>query len=400
MRILPVLLALSLMLGGAAMAQDAGERPFLGISFSVEDDGALVRAVVEGSPAAAAGLQVDDLIHALDGVAVAPQELAATIQALEPGAEITLTLQRAGEELTLDVTLGSAPAALMQWQAFRDRAFLGVSLVSDAAGVLVEDVVPESPAAAAGLRAGDLLLGIDDAAVSTPLDAARAIRALAPGAEITLGIERDGEALSLAATVGSRGSVMPAEGLPQPPEGFSFRMDRGQPLLGVEYLDLNSDVAAERELALDEGALILNVMPDSPAETAGLLADDIVTAVEGDPVDARRTLRERLLAYDPGETLQLDLLRAGEAHQVEVTLGAGTATMPFGMRGFRGRMLPPGAMPDLEALQERFGEDVDVEALLEAMMERFNRDFDMEAWLEQFELQQAQQEALVPAPDV
>ena len=400
MRILPVLLALSLMLGGAAMAQDAGERPFLGISFSAEDDGALVRAVVAGSPAATAGLQVDDLILAVDDVAVAPQDLAATIQALDAGAEITLTVQRDGEELTLDVTLGSAPAAIMQWQALRDRAFLGVSLVSAEAGVLVEDVVPESPAAAAGLQAGDLLLSIDDEAVSTPLAAARAIRALEPGAEITLGIERDGEALSLAATIGSRGSAMPAEGLPQLPEGFSFRMDRGQPLLGVAYLDLNSDVAAERELSLDEGALILNVMPDSPAEAAGLLVDDVVIAVEGDPVDARRTLRERLLAYDPGETLQLELLRAGEAHQVEVTLGAGTATMPFGFRGFRGGQLPPGVMPDLEALQERFGEDVDVEALLEAMMLRFNRDFDVEAWLEQFELQQAQQGALVPAPDV
>ncbi len=401
MRILPVLLALSLMLGGAAMAQDAGERPFLGITFSAADDGALVRAVVAGSPAATAGLQVDDLILAVDGAAVAPQDLAATIQALDAGADITLTIQRDGEELTLDVTLGSAPAAIMQWQAFRDRAFLGVSLVSAEAGVLVEDVVPESPAAAAGLQAGDLLLSIDDEAVGTPLAAARAIRALEPGAEITLGIERDGEALSLAATIGSRGAIItPGEGTPQLPEGFSFRMDGGQPLLGVAYLDLNSDVAAERELALDEGALILDVMPDSPAEAAGLLVDDVVIAVEGDPVDARRTLRERLLAYDPGETLQLELLRAGEAHQLEVTLGAGTTMTPFGFRGFRGGQMPPGAMPELEELQERFGEDVDVEALLKAMMERFNRDFDLEAWLEQFELQQAQQGALVPAPDV
>lgn len=401
MRILPVLLALSLMLGGAATARDAGERPFLGISFSVEDDGALVRAVVEGSPAAAAGLQVDDLIHAVDGAAVAPQDLAETILALEPGAEISLTLERDGEELTLDVTLGSVPTAVMQWQAFRDGAFLGVSLVSDEAGVLVEDVAPKSPAEAAGLQAGDLLRSIDDAAVSTPLEAARTIRALAPGAEITLGIERDGEALSLAATIGSRGDAMPAEGLPQLPEGFSFRMDQGQPLLGVAYLDLNRELAAERELSLDEGALILNVLPDSPAEAAGLLVDDVVIAVEGDPVDARRTLRERLLAYDPGETLQLDLLRAGEAHQLEVTLGAGTATTPFGLRGFHRDQTPPGAMPELEALQQRFGEDVDVEALLEAMLERFNRDFDLEAWLEQFERQQIRpDEIVVPPPDV
>ena len=400
MRFLHLLLALSLMVGGVAMAQDAGERPFLGISFSVEDDGALVRAVIEGSPAATAGLQVDDLILAVDGVDVAPEALAATIQALEAGATITLTLQRDGAELTLDVTLGSAPAPLMQWQAFRDSAYLGVSLVSDEAGVLVEDVVPESPAAEAGLEAGDLLHGIDGEAVGSPLEAARMIRALEAGSEITLDIERDGEAMSLAATIGSRPAIADAEGMRRTPESFRFRMDGGQPLLGVEYLDLNAEIAVERDLALDEGALILNVMPDSPAEAAGLLVDDVVIAVEGDPVDARRTLRERLLAYDPGETLQLELLRAGEAHELEVTLGAGTAGLPFRFHGFRGGQMPPGVMPDLEALQERFGEDVDVEALLEAMAGRLGRDFDMEAWLEQFELQGAQQEALVPAPDV
>ncbi|MCY4525794.1 MAG: hypothetical protein OXB89_04220, partial [Anaerolineaceae bacterium] len=61
MRILHVLLALTLLTGGAVMARETGERPFLGIAFSVEDDGALVREVQAASPAEDAGLQVDDL---------------------------------------------------------------------------------------------------------------------------------------------------------------------------------------------------------------------------------------------------------------------------------------------------------------------------------------------------
>ncbi len=388
MRILHVLLALTLLTGGAVMAQETGERPFLGIAFSVEDDGALVREVQAASPAEDAGLQVDDLITGVNGVDVAPQELAATIQALAIGEQISLTVLRDGEELELDVTLGSATTPVFRWQAFRDSAFLGVSLVSDEAGVLVQDVVPESPAAMAGLQAGDLLRSINDESIDTALQAANLIRALEPGAVISLGIERDGEALTLEATTGARESILPREGMPTLPEDFDFRVDAGQPLLGVEYMDLNADLALERELTLDEGALILRVLPETPAEAAGLLAEDIVVAVEGDPVDARRTLRERLLAYDPGETLQLELLRAGESIELEVTLGEGRTMPPF---GFRGRMLPM----DPEALRERFGEDFD----LEALMERFNRDFDMEAWLEQFG-QQLPQEALAPAPDV
>ena len=384
MRKILVLLALTLMVGGAALAQDAGERPFLGITFSAEDDGALVRAVLADSPAAAAGLQVDDLILALNGEELAPADFVETITALAVGEEITLTILRDETETELDVTLGSAPTRRSQWQAFSERAFLGVSLVTDEAGVLVEDVVPESPAEAAGLQAGDLLLSINDEEVETPLAAADIIRGLEPGAVISLGIERQGETLMLEAMVGSRSGItgsLPEGMLEQLEKRFHFRPNAGQPLLGVEYLDLNEEVAAERDLTRDEGALILRVLPDTPAEAAGLLAEDIIVGVAGDPVDARRTLRERLLAYDPGETLQLELQRAGVALQLEVTLAQHAC------------LLPSCAM--LQSMPE--GGEMDLEAL-GALRERLGLGLDIEAWLEQFELQQP--EAVAPAPDV
>ena len=149
----------------------------------------------------------------------------------------------------------------------------------------------------------------------------------------------------------------------------------------MEYLDLDAQIAAERELTLDEGALILRVLPDTPAEAAGLLAEDIIVGVAGDPVDARRTLRERLLAYDPGETLQLDLQRAGEALQLEVTLAQHACLLPSCAML---QSMPEGGEMDLEALQ--------------ALRERLGRGLDIEAWLEQFDL--SQPEAVAPAPDV
>ena len=384
MRKILVLLALTLMVGGAALAQDAGERPFLGITFSAEDNGALVREVLADSPAAAAGLQVDDLILALNGEELAPADFVETVAALAVGDEITLTILRDEEEMELAVTLGSAPARRSQWQGFRERAFLGVSLSTDEAGVLVEEVVPDSPAAAAGLLAGDMLLSINDETINTPLEAAALIRALEPGTVISLGIERQGEALTLAAQVGSRRDIagsQPEGLLEQLEQRFRFQPNAGQPLLGVEYLDLDAQIAAERELTLDEGALILRVLPDTPAEAAGLLAEDIIVGVAGDPVDARRTLRERLLAYDPGETLQLELQRAGEPLQLEVTLAQHACLLPSCAML---QSMPEGGEMDLEALQ--------------ALRERLGRGLDIEAWLEQFDL--SQPEAVAPAPDV
>lgn len=392
MRKILVLPALLLMLmAGVAMAQDAGERPFLGITFAAAEDGALVREVLAGSPAAAAGLQAGDLIRGLNGAEVTPQELAEMIGALAVGDEVALTIVRDGAEMALDVTLGKAPARVIRRQVFSDNAWLGLRLESDEAGVRVAEVLADSPAEAAGLQAGDLLRSVDGAAVSTAMEAAALIRAMAPGDTLTLGIEREGEALTLEAELGARRSGAPARGMAPLPQRFDFRAVASPMPLGVEYLNLDAELAAERGLTQEEGAFILRVQPDSPAEAAGLLAEDIIVAVEGDPVDARRTLRERLLAYDPGETLQLEVLRAGEALQLEVTLAEGAVMLPFGGPGG----LPPGAL--LEALPE--GMELNPETL-QALMERLAEDFDLENWSGALELLRPQMEALAPAPDV
>ena len=387
MRKMVALLALMLVAAGVVMAQDAGGRPFLGIEFTAEEDGALVQNVLAGSPAAEAGLQAGDVIHAVNGAEVTAAELVETIGALAVGEEITLGILRDGAEMELEATLGSAPARLRSRQVFSERGVLGVRLVSDEAGALVEEVLAGSAAEEAGLQAGDVLRSINGEAAATPLEVAALIRELAPGDALTLGIEREGEALTLEAQLG----VAAAPGRMPLPEGFTLRA--GQPLLGVEYLALNAEVAEERSLTLEEGALILRVLPDTPAEAAGLLAEDIVTGVEGDPVDARRTLRERLLAYEPGETLELELMRAEEVLTLEVTLAEGAGPMAFGFRG----ATPEGAEEALGAwLEEQFGGEFDAEAWLE----RFGRGLAPEAWLERFGPGAAPAEVPAPGPDV
>jgi S1-C subfamily serine protease len=74
------------------------------------DEGALVGAVAPGSGAEDAGLQRGDIITAIDEEPVTSMaELAAQIQRRAPGDEVSLTVVRGDETLTLDVTLGSAP---------------------------------------------------------------------------------------------------------------------------------------------------------------------------------------------------------------------------------------------------------------------------------------------------
>ncbi len=72
----------------------------------------------------------------------------------------------------------------------------------------------------------------------------------------------------------------------------------------------------------DEGALIVEVIPGSPADKAGLRVGDRITAVEGDKVTPDHPLAERILTHRPGETVTLTVERDGRTRKIKVTLGS------------------------------------------------------------------------------
>lgn len=100
------------------------------------------------------------------------------------------------------------------------------------------------------------------------------------------------------------------------------------PFLGITYLTIDGTVAAEFELPVQSGAFIQSLQPGQPAvqpgtaaAAAGLRDGDIITAIEGQPLDANTSLRQVLLQYRPGDTVTLTVLRDGREQSVQVTLG-------------------------------------------------------------------------------
>lgn len=200
--------------------------------------------------------------------------------------------------------------------ALAGQPFLGVRLNSTADGVSIVDVLPESPAAQAELQIDDLITGVNGTDVSSARDVVELIRELAPGDLVSLDITRDGETLTVEATLGTLSQFTPnVRG-----ERFGFPLMPTNGRLGVAFEPLTAELSAELNLDITEGALIREVATGSAAETAGLQVDDVVTAVNDEPVDAERTLRDRLIAYEPGDTVTLTLLRAGESLDISVTL--------------------------------------------------------------------------------
>lgn len=69
------------------------------------------------------------------------------------------------------------------------------------------------------------------------------------------------------------------------------------------------------------GALIVSVIPDGPAQTAGLQVGDIIYRVDGVPLDDDNDLAARIGQYDPGDTLILSVWRGGQTKEIRLTLG-------------------------------------------------------------------------------
>ena len=176
--------------------------------------GALVASVQKDSPAAHAGVQPGDVVRAVDGQAVAnPRDLARNVANVAPGTDTKLELVRDGSTRTLDVTLGNLPGQGAEAAAQRQGG-IGLALApitpdlrqqldlpDDAHGAVVAQVKPGSPAEQAGLRAGDIVVGVGQSAVAGPRDAADAIRAAGKSNQpLALRIIRDGQPAFVAVT--------------------------------------------------------------------------------------------------------------------------------------------------------------------------------------------------------
>jgi S1-C subfamily serine protease len=366
-----VALALALSVTGAAVVAAQPGRPnpnpvrppmaqlaqsgFLGIGIEDGDMGALITEVLADSAAERAGLLVGDVITAVNGEAVVDAEaLRDAIGGLRPRESVTLEVLRDGETVTIEARLdrrtisprgfdfgfGGVPFENMPFQFRMDMD--GTSLSFSADGWKIEALPEGSPLLDAGLQVGDLITAVDGESLA-PGDLLAYLATLEADS-VELMINRDEESLTLTVPVEALQSVFTPMGMNFRFEGMPFEfgvpgmgrggMDfdfgrvpfQGMPFaygngrLGVTFVTLDEAVAAERGIEQTEGALVVDVLADTPAALAGLQTGDVITAVNGEPVDAERTLRDRLIAYESGDTVALTLVRGGETLTLEATL--------------------------------------------------------------------------------
>jgi serine protease Do len=91
--------------------------------------------------------------------------------------------------------------------------------------------------------------------------------------------------------------------------------------MGVRIQAVTADIADSLGLKKPEGALVDEPQSGSPASKAGILAGDVITAVDGNDVKDSRDLARKIGTMAPGTSVKLSILRKGEAKTVSLTLG-------------------------------------------------------------------------------
>jgi len=196
-------------------------------------------------------------------------------------------------------------------------------------GALLGKIVPDSPAAKAGLKENDVVLEINGQRIEGTEQFRRMIHEIPAGRTANLTVWRDGRSQNIKVTVGKHeaGNMKVfADG----PKSFAFKMppmpampdlsglehlrsfsmiSPGRPLLGIDAETLEGDFGNYFGAPNGEGVLVRGVFASSPAAKAGLKAGDVITSLNGERVRSASELREKLLTNREGKSIKLGVLR-------------------------------------------------------------------------------------------
>jgi len=240
--------------------------------------GAMVTEVMDDSPASRAGIEKGDVIVAFDGKSVKDvKHLRNLVAEVEPGKAVVVAVIRDGEKRDIKVTIGEMPTdvtrSVRSSKPSRiEKGRLGIVvqdvdedmaekfMLEKPQGALVSSVADGSPAKAAGVKEGDIIVAFDGQAIENSKQLRNLIDEAEAGKKV-ITVVRDGKKQDIEVTIGE-----------MPSEGIKWR--------GLTLQELTDERAKELGYESDKGVLITSVEPDSRSDKAGLKVDDLIIEVE------------------------------------------------------------------------------------------------------------------------
>jgi serine protease Do len=186
--------------------------------------------------------------------------------------------------------------------------------LKQAAGALITEPQSGSPAAKAGVKAGDVVVSIDGVSIKDSRELAQKVGTMSPGSSVRLGVIRDGNAETINVTL----AQMPNQ---QQAQADESQQDQSQstPRLGLSL------APAKTAGAGSQGGVVTAVDPDGPAADHGIKAGDVITNVGGTTVSSPGEVQKQLAQLQKaGKHSVLMRVKSGDAtHYVALPLATG-----------------------------------------------------------------------------
>jgi len=178
--------------------------------------------------------------------------------------------------------------------------------VKEDAGVLVAEVMKDSPAAGGGVRSGDVVVSFGGTPVRDVPDLQKRVAAVEPGRATPLTVMRDGKNVNLTVKIGE-----------QPPDENAAEAPADE-ILGLTVEPLTPETARENRLTARGGLLVTDVTPGSAGAAAGIRAGDAILEVNRRPVPDADALKRAVSALKPGDSVPVYLQRGGGGNEYVV----------------------------------------------------------------------------------
>ena len=185
-------------------------------------------------------------------------------------------------------------------------------------GALIAEVVPDSPAAQAGLKPGDVVVGLNGRPVNDNNQLTRDVGVIPPGQNVHLDVVREGKPRTVNVKLAMRPEEMDTQ---ERGKGQRNTSREEGDLLGLQVQDLTPQLARRAQVdGSARGAIVVDVAQDSPAADAGISSGDLVVEVNRQPIASAADYHKAVKSLKKGDTALVRIKRGQGSLYVPVRI--------------------------------------------------------------------------------